>query len=105
MSINNINPGAGKPELQQTTAKRAEQQPPAKAPAQAETAKLSQDAVSLTPRARDMETMQRRMSKESPFDKDKVESLKKAIAAGEYKVDSEKLAATLLKFEEELFGN
>ena len=78
-----------------SSAQSAAAQPPAKA---------AQDAVSITAQAAGMEKMQRNMSSEAPFDKTKVESLKKAISSGHYKVNHEKLADKLLQFEDDLFG-
>ncbi|WP_115719259.1 flagellar biosynthesis anti-sigma factor FlgM [Gallaecimonas mangrovi] len=108
MAINKVNSGQTA-DIQSTRLNQTESQSKAQQSQQATTpqatAKLAQDAVSITPQAAGLDKMQRTMSSEAPFDKDKVESLKKAISNGQYKVDHNKLADKLLDFEDNLFGN
>lgn len=110
MAINKVNQGQTA-DIQSARLKQAEGQTKAQqaqnqqTTAPQTTAKLAQDAVSITPQAAGLDKMQKNMSSEAPFDKDKVDSLKKAIAAGQYKVDPDKLADKLLDFEDTLFGN
>lgn len=84
-----------KQKQQEAVAKGAEQ-----APAKAATAK---DSVSLTPQAQALKGMQKQVSAEGTFNKERVETLKKAILNGEYAIDADKLAQKMSAFEGE-FG-
>ena len=55
-------------------------------------AEFSQDSVSLTPQAKQLSELQKKASDAPVVDQKKVDELQKAIAAGEYKVDPQKLA-------------
>jgi negative regulator of flagellin synthesis FlgM len=57
------------------------------------------DSVSLTPQAKQLGEMQKKAQDAPVIDQKKIEKLKKAISEGEYKVDPEKLAANIAKFE------
>ncbi|PWV63325.1 flagellar biosynthesis anti-sigma factor FlgM [Plasticicumulans acidivorans] len=105
MTINNVGgPGAApirsvptvKP--QETTA--AQQATPAGAQADAV---AGDDAVSLTAGTRQLRDVERQLTQEEPaFDAKRVEALKQAVASGEYRVDSRRVAARLLDFENDL---
>jgi len=58
-----------------------------------------QDSVSLTPQAQQMSELQKKSADAPAVDQKKIEQLKKAIAAGEYKIDPEKLANNIANFE------
>lgn len=60
------------------------------------------DSVSLTQQAQQLHKINEQLTNTSSVDQKKVETIRKAIAAGEYKVDPQKLAANLAKFEEDL---
>ena len=60
------------------------------------------DSVSLTQQAQQLHKIKDKLTNTSSIDQEKVETIRKAIAAGEYKVDPEKLAANLAKFEGDL---
>jgi negative regulator of flagellin synthesis FlgM len=62
----------------------------------------SQDSVSLTPQAKQLNELQKKASDGPTVDQKKIDELKKAISAGDYKINPEKLAASLAKFEFEL---
>jgi len=57
------------------------------------------DSVSLTPQAKQMSELQKKAADAPVVDQKKVEQLKSAIASGEYKVDPEKLAASMVNLE------
>lgn len=76
--------------LQQSTQTQAQSQPQAK------------DSVSLTQQAQQLHNIRDKLNNTSSINQEKVDSIKKAIAAGDYKVDPDKLAANLAKFEGEL---
>jgi negative regulator of flagellin synthesis FlgM len=61
-----------------------------------------QDSVSLTPQAKQMSELQKKDEKGPEINQKKVAELKKAIEAGDYKIDPQKLAASIAKFEFDL---
>ncbi|MFD2168112.1 flagellar biosynthesis anti-sigma factor FlgM [Thalassotalea euphylliae] len=64
--------------------------------------KVAQDSVSLTPQAKQMSELQKKNGDAQPVNQKKVEELKAAIQSGYYKVDAEKLAESITKFEFDL---
>ncbi|RPB42285.1 flagellar biosynthesis anti-sigma factor FlgM [Vibrio parahaemolyticus] len=68
-----------------------------KAPAQ-------QDAVSLSQQSKAVGKLQKDMAASPAYDSAKVAAIKEAIANGSYRVDPEKLADNMIKFENELQG-
>jgi negative regulator of flagellin synthesis FlgM len=60
---------------------------------------VHQDSVSLTPQAQKMTELQKKAADAPVVDQKKIDELKTAIASGEYKVNSEKLAASIANFE------
>ncbi|MDE1221128.1 flagellar biosynthesis anti-sigma factor FlgM [Vibrio aestuarianus] len=64
----------------------------------------NQDAVSLSPQGKAAGEMHNKMVSQPSFDNAKVAAIKEAIANGSYKVDPEKLADNMIKFEKELGG-
>lgn len=62
------------------------------------------DAVSLSSQSKAMGEMHNEMAASPSFDSAKVAAIKEAIANGSYKVDPEKLADNMIKFENELGG-
>jgi negative regulator of flagellin synthesis FlgM len=63
-----------------------------------------QDAVTLSQGGKAIGQMHQQMANQPSFDSAKVEAIKDAIANGSYKVDAEKLADNMVKFEDELGG-
>lgn len=63
-----------------------------------------QDAVSLSSQGKAVGQIHQQLAAEPSFDSAKVAAIKDAIANGAYKVDAEKLASNMLKFEDELRG-
>ncbi|MFH4512965.1 flagellar biosynthesis anti-sigma factor FlgM [Vibrio alginolyticus] len=68
-----------------------------KAPAQ-------QDAVSLSQQSKAVSKLQKDMAASPAYHSAKVAAIKEAITNGSYKVDPEKLADNMIKFENELQG-
>jgi len=62
------------------------------------------DAVSLSSQSKAIGEMHNEMAATPSFDSAKVSAIKEAIANGSYKVDPEKLADNMIKFEKELGG-
>ena len=60
------------------------------------------DSVALTPQAKQLKELQKKISESEGFDRKKVEDIKKAIAEGNYKIDYDKLASKLAEFEFDL---
>lgn len=59
---------------------------------------LAEDTVQLSSVAQSLQV--KGSDTESEVDMDKVEQIKQAIAAGEYKIDTEKLASSMLSIDE-----
>ena len=64
-----------------------------------QTKHVSQDSVSLTPQAKQLSDLQKKANDAPVIDQKKIDQLKKAISAGEYKINPEKLAASIANFE------
>lgn len=62
------------------------------------------DSVSLTQSAQQLTQLQKKGSDTPSVNQEKVDRLKKSIQAGDYKVNPEKLAENISKFESALFG-
>ncbi len=67
-------------------------------------AKGSRDSVSLSQQGKAMGQLHQTMASEPSFDSAKVAAIKEAIANGSYRVDAERLADNMIKFENELGG-
>ncbi|MGO1247941.1 MAG: flagellar biosynthesis anti-sigma factor FlgM [Oceanisphaera sp.] len=65
----------------------------------------SQDSVTLTPQAQRLSQVQQNLANTSaPDNSAKIAALKKAVNEGSYQVDSDKLAANISSFEQDLKG-
>ncbi|QFI54215.1 flagellar biosynthesis anti-sigma factor FlgM [Aeromonas simiae] len=60
------------------------------------------DSVSLTSEAQQLQQMQKSLSSSATDNESRVSQIKKAIAAGDYKVDSERVAQKMTAFEGQL---
>lgn len=58
-----------------------------------------QDSVSITPQAQQLSELQKKAADAPIVNQKRIEELKKAISDGDYKVDPEKLAASIANFE------
>lgn len=68
-------------------------------------ASIRQDEVTLTPQARRLSQMQQSLATApAPDNSARLDALKKAINEGSYQVDSERLAANISRFEQDLEG-
>ncbi|RUO79846.1 flagellar biosynthesis anti-sigma factor FlgM [Idiomarina tyrosinivorans] len=61
------------------------------------------DAVSITDEAQQLQSLQAKAKNSSGVDQTKIDQIKQAIENGSYKIDVERLAAKLAKFESDLF--
>lgn len=108
MSINNINNGSPKAQVdnqklsqqQQTVNSGNAQQADAQ---QKATAGARQDSVSLTSSAQQLSQVQRKGA-DAPVNQEKVDRLKKVIQSGEYQINPESLAQKISSLESEIFG-
>ncbi len=62
----------------------------------------SQDSVSITPKAQQLSELQKKAADGPMISQKKVDELKKAISAGDYKINAEKLAENIANFESKL---
>ncbi|MFP2770627.1 flagellar biosynthesis anti-sigma factor FlgM [Oceanisphaera sp. KMM 10153] len=68
-------------------------------------APIRQDEVTLTPQAKRLSQMQQTLATTpAPDNSARLDALKKAINEGSYQVDSERLAANISRFEQDLEG-
>lgn len=65
-------------------------------------ATVKTDSVSLTSEAQQLQQMQKSLNTASTGNESRIESLKKAVASGEYKVNSEAVARKMFSFETDL---
>jgi len=94
ININNLNRQS---QVHQNKQMQVKQQTAQSASAQVK--QVSQDSVSLTPQAKQLGELQKKVNDAPVVDQKKVAELKKAITAGEYKVDPQKLALNIANFE------
>lgn len=108
MTVNNINGGNQKPQLdnQRLNQQQTQNQAAAQSDAQKSQANSSvsrQDSVSLTQSAQQLSQVQKK-STDAPVNQEKVDKLKKAIQNGEYRVNPEVLAQKISTIEAQIFG-
>jgi negative regulator of flagellin synthesis FlgM len=96
ININNLNNQAQINQNKQAQAKQGSAQTTVDS---AQTKHVARDSVSLTPQAQQFKELQKKSADAPVINQEKVEELKKTIAAGEYKIDPQKLAASMAKFE------
>jgi len=98
MSIN-INNLSSNTQIQQTQKKEVQQQSAQAASSNAQVKSSGQDSVSITPQAKQLNELQKKAVDAPVINQSKIDELKTAISTGEYKVDPEKLAASIANFE------
>lgn len=95
INISNLNSSNQVQQSQQ----KLQQQSTQSASADAKVKNSGQDVVSITPQAKQLNELQKKAA-DAPFiNQKKIDELKKAITAGDYKVNPEKLAASIANFE------
>jgi negative regulator of flagellin synthesis FlgM len=99
ININNLNKQT---QVQQNKQAEVKQQTTQSASTNAQIKQANHDSVSLTPQAKQLSELQKKANDAPVIDQKKVTELKKAIAAGEYKVDPQKLAVSIANFELDL---
>ncbi|HIF9175483.1 TPA: flagellar biosynthesis anti-sigma factor FlgM [Photobacterium damselae] len=68
----------------------------------ASTTPAQHDEISLSAQGKAVGQIHQQLATEPSFDADKVAKIKEAISNGSYKVDPDKLASNIMKFENEL---
>ena len=96
ININNLN---NNNQVQQTQQKQVQQQSSQASSNGAQVKNAAQDSVSITPQAKQLNELQKKAADAPVVNQKKIDELKKAISAGDYKVDPEKLAASIANFE------
>lgn len=106
MSINNVNNTKASIDAAKLAQHQSNNQAAKAGPGNASQAATAakQDSVSLTQSAQQLANVQKKGS-EAPVNQEKVDRLKKAIAAGEYKVNPEALAKKMAVLESQIFGS
>ncbi|WP_286271706.1 flagellar biosynthesis anti-sigma factor FlgM [Thalassotalea hakodatensis] len=101
ININNLsNTGQVKQKVDQQTQLKQQNAQNATNTEQAKVA--SKDSFSITPQAKQLGDLQKKIEDSPIVDQKKVEELKKAITSGDYKINPEKLAASIASFEFDL---
>ncbi|MFM1663893.1 flagellar biosynthesis anti-sigma factor FlgM [Aeromonas salmonicida] len=101
MAINNINNLANN-RLQSTGNSQGANTKQATSSPDNRAATVKTDSVSLTNEAQQLQQMQKNLNSASTGNESRVESLKKAVANGEYQVNSEAVAKKMFSFESTL---
>lgn len=101
MAINNINNLANN-RVQNTGSSQGAGSKPVTTSPENKTATVKLDSVSLTSEAQQLQKMQQNLSSAATGNESKVERLKKAVASGEYQVNSEAVAKKMFRFEANL---
>lgn len=101
MAINNINNLANN-RLQNTGNSQSANTKQATSSPDNRVATVKTDSVSLTNEAQQLQQMQKNLNSASTGNESRVESLKKAVANGEYQVNSEAVAKKMFSFESTL---
>ncbi|MGS4932563.1 flagellar biosynthesis anti-sigma factor FlgM [Aeromonas sp. 25-281] len=101
MAINNINNLANN-RLQNSGSSQGVATKPATSSESSRATTVKSDSVSLTSEAQQLQQMQKTLNTASTGNESRVESLKKAVASGEYKVNSEAVARKMFSFEADL---
>lgn len=98
MTINTNNLNANN-QVKQTQQQQVKPQSTQTASSNAQVKSAGQDSVSITPQAKQLNELQKKATDAPVINQKKIDELKKAISAGDYKINPEKLAASLANFE------
>ncbi|PSU32131.1 flagellar biosynthesis anti-sigma factor FlgM [Photobacterium lutimaris] len=72
--------------------------------AEAKTSATDSDSVSLSSQGQSVGQIHQQLATQEAFDTEKVNAIKEAIANGSYVIDADKLAANMIKLEDDLKG-
>lgn len=96
ININNLNANN---QVQQAQQNKVKQQSTQTASSNTQVKISGQDSVSITPQAKQLNELQKKAGDAPVINQKKIDELKKAISSGDYKVNPEKLAASIANFE------
>lgn len=99
ININNLN---NKNQVSQNQQTHVKQEASQTANTNTHVKHAAHDSVSLTPQAKQLGELQKKATDLPTIDQKRIDELKKTIAAGEYKIDPQKLAASIASFEFDL---
>ncbi len=99
ININNLN---NQVTVNQNKQAQVKQQTAQATNANAPVKQANADSVSITPQAKQLNELQKKAHEAPVVDQKKVAELKKAISSGDYKINPEKLAASIANFEFDL---
>lgn len=97
ININNLNNQA---QVQQNRQSQVKQQ--ASQATNTSAKQSGADSVSITPQAKQLNELQKKANEAPAVDQKKIEELKKVITSGDYKINPQKLAESIAKFEFDL---
>ena len=97
ININNLN-NNNQVQLNRNNAD-VKQQATQTASSSAQVKRANQDSVSITPQAKQLNELQKKAADAPVINQKKIDELKKAISSGDYKINPEKLAASIASFE------
>jgi negative regulator of flagellin synthesis FlgM len=98
---NAVNLGLDKTAVDKAAADKAEA---ANKQANVSTGSKSEDSVTLSPMAQQIQSLQANLGSENVFDADKVNEIKAAIMSGQFKVNTEKVADGLIQSVKDMLG-
>ncbi|SHO55796.1 flagellar biosynthesis anti-sigma factor FlgM [Vibrio quintilis] len=101
-SIDNIRSGQSLANTSRSTQRAENNASESKTETARQSVASDKDAVSLSTQGKALGDIHNTLSSSPAFDTAKVQAIKDAIANGSYKVDAEKLADNMIKFEKEL---
>jgi negative regulator of flagellin synthesis FlgM len=96
ININNLNTNN---QVQQAQQNKVKQQSAQTESSNARVKSSGQDSVSITPQAKQLNELQKKAGDAPVINQKKIDELKKAISSGDYKINPEKLAASIANFE------
>ncbi|ALO34255.1 flagellar biosynthesis anti-sigma factor FlgM [Colwellia sp. MT41] len=96
ININSLNTNN---QVKHTQQQQVKQQSAQTASNSAQVKSAGQDSVSITPQAKQLNELQKKAADAPVINQKKIDELKKAISAGDYKINPEKLAANIANFE------
>lgn len=99
ININNLN---NPTQVHQSKQTQVKQQAAQAASTNAQVKHAAHDSVSLTPQAKQLSELQKKANEAPVIDQKKIAAMKAAIASGNYKIDAQKLAASIANFEFDL---
>lgn len=99
ININNLNSSQVQQKQQAQAKQELTQSTNQTGNSKAQVKSAAQDSVSITPQAKQLNELQKKATEGPGISQKKIDELKKAINDGDYKINPEKLAASIANFE------